>query len=105
MSDNPEIPTPPQDNNAAPDSAPKPAMEHTTPPAVNDVNPPSKIPDKPVPAPDLPADEPKPTPAPPVPTPRAPKKPSNGVNSAIFATVIIVIVIAALIVYAYLKSK
>lgn len=37
--------------------------------------------------------------------PSSPKQPGNGVGMAIFATVVIVIVLAALATYAYLKQK
>lgn len=36
--------------------------------------------------------------------PAAPKQPSNGIGGAIFATVVIVIVLAALATYAYIRT-
>ena len=82
----PDTPKPPQ---------PTPAPVQQPPPTLNDIKPATKIPEKPLPDS---GPEPKANPA-------APKTTVSGVSGAVFATVIIVVLIAALIVYAYLKSK
>ena len=63
--------------------------------------PPPQPGEKPVPAPEKPAD--KPAEATTLPKPQAPAKPN--VTSAIVATVIIVVALAVLAVYAFIKQK
>ena len=83
------------------DTQPTPSPVQAQPAPINDIKPLSKNPDQPVSAQVPSQQDTQPTPSP----VQAIKKQSSGVNSAIFATVVIVLVIAGLIVYAYIKSK
>jgi outer membrane biosynthesis protein TonB len=91
MEENPEAPTPAE--------APKPA------PVMDVVPPPAAAPQPDNVEPQVDKPEPKAAAKPPAPKPVTPKRPSTGMTPAIIATVIIVLGLAALAVYAYLKTS
>ncbi|HEX7633346.1 MAG TPA: hypothetical protein VF401_03400 [Candidatus Saccharimonadales bacterium] len=80
-----------------PRAAPSPVMDVVAPPPAS---PPAEPSASPAVAPVEPKKQAKPAPAPTKP----PRQPSNGVGMAIFATVVIVLGLAALATYAYLQT-